>query len=86
MADYAAHVAAFMPRTAWAGSCRSWYKGEKGDGRVVGLHPGSRMHFLGMLARFRGEDFEFVYRGGRFGFLGNGFTAEEVEVMKGMKM
>ncbi|SPN96716.1 related to steroid monooxygenase [Cephalotrichum gorgonifer] len=92
VAEYAAHVEAFMPRTAWAGACRSWYKGDgdgdgDGDGSVVALHPGSRLHFLGMLAEFRGEDWEYVYAAGnRFAYLGNGFTGEEAEAMKRMNM
>ena len=76
-----------MPRTAFSGACSSWYKhGEE----VVGLHPGSRMHFIEMLSRFRGEDWEFTYEGegggartgNRFGYLGNGFTKDEMDMMK----
>ncbi|ROT37421.1 phenylacetone monooxygenase [Sodiomyces alkalinus F11] len=90
--DYAAHVAAFMPRTAFSGACRSWYKqgtlGSKAP--VIGLHPGSRMHFITMLWRFRGEDWEYTRVGeeqgirgkaNRFAYLGNGFTAEEMEML-----
>lgn len=52
-----------MPRTAFAGNCRSWYKqGKAGtEAPVVGLHPGSRKHFIAMLENFRGEDWEFEY-------------------------
>jgi hypothetical protein len=33
-----------------------------------------------MLEKFRGEDFEYVYEGGkRFGYLGNGFSTKELE-------
>lgn len=73
-----------MPRTAWGSSCRSWFKNGKEDGPVTALHPGSRIHWFGMLEGFRGEDFEFVYerrgkRGGnRFGWLGNGFSVREL--------
>jgi hypothetical protein len=87
VADYAEHVAAFMPRTAWSGGCRSWYK--TAEGQVTALHPGTRDHFVRMLAGFRGEDWEYVYEGAgrnRFGYLGNGFTMQEVEAMKKMKM
>lgn len=80
--DMAAHVAAFMPRTAWSASCRSWFKAGKEQGPVTALHPGSRTHFLHMLGSFRGEDYEYVYdegaRGNRFWFLGNGFSTREV--------
>ncbi|KAK1474357.1 monooxygenase [Colletotrichum tamarilloi] len=54
------HTQAFMPRTAWAGSCRSWFKGGAVDGPVTALHPGSRIHFFHMLENFRGEDWDYV--------------------------
>lgn len=88
--DLAEHTAAFMPRTAWAGSCRSWFKGGGGasDGPVTAVHPGSRIHFFHMLERFRGEDFEYAYDGGgpgwrnnsnRFRYLGNGLSTKELD-------
>ncbi|EPE08161.1 phenylacetone monooxygenase [Ophiostoma piceae UAMH 11346] len=91
--DYNEHIRAFMPRTTWASSCNSWFKGsgEDGstsDGPVTALHPGSRIHFFHMLQDFRGEDFEYVYdaeagsgtRGrNRFQYLGNGFSTKELD-------
>ncbi|OIW35313.1 FAD/NAD(P)-binding domain-containing protein [Coniochaeta ligniaria NRRL 30616] len=80
--DYFEHITTFMPRTAWASSCRSWFKGGKEDGPVVALHPGSRIHFFHMLERFRGEDWEYVYdndRQNRFEYLGNGFSTKELD-------
>lgn len=83
VADYSEHIAAFMPRTAWAAPCKSWFKGGKEDGPVTALHPGSRIHFFQMLDRFRGEDWVYVYDGGasknRFAYLGNGFAARELD-------
>ncbi|KAI1767598.1 FAD/NAD(P)-binding domain-containing protein [Hypoxylon sp. FL1150] len=64
VADYAAHVAALMPRTAWSAPCKSWFKKDgREDGPVTALHPGSRFHFFQMLERFRGEDWEYAYDG-----------------------
>ncbi len=83
--DYAEHVAAFMPRTAWAASGgRSWFKDGRADGPVTALHPGSRIHFFHMLERFRGEDWEWEYAGAaaggnRFAYLGNGFSTRELD-------
>ncbi|KAH8910728.1 FAD/NAD(P)-binding domain-containing protein [Coniochaeta sp. PMI_546] len=80
--DYFEHITTFMPRTAWASPCRSWFKGGKEDGPVVALHPGSRIHFFHMLERFRGEDWEYVYdnaRQNRFEYLGNGFSTKELD-------
>lgn len=88
--DYNAHVAAFMPRTAWAAPGRSWFKMGRAEGPVVALHPGSRVHFFHMLETFRAEDFEYVYddraggkeggkaNGNRFAYLGNGFSTREL--------
>ena len=80
--DYFEHVSAFMPRTAWASTGRSWFKGGKPDGPVTVLHPGSRIHFFHMLETFRGEDWEYTYDNptqNRFHYLGNGFSARELD-------
>ncbi|OAA68498.1 flavin-binding monooxygenase [Niveomyces insectorum RCEF 264] len=63
--DYSEHIRAFMPRTTWSSSCRSWFKGghDEPGAPVTALHPGSRIHFFHMLETFRGEDFEYVYDG-----------------------
>ncbi|KAH7140399.1 hypothetical protein B0J13DRAFT_637933 [Dactylonectria estremocensis] len=75
------HTQTFMPRTAWAGSCTSWFKNGTENGPVTALHPGSRIHFFHMLERFRGEDWEYVYasKGNRFSYLGNGFSTKELD-------
>lgn len=76
--DLADHIAAFMPRTAWAGSCRSWFKNGEKDGPVTALHPGSRIHWFHMLQRFRGEDFDYTHwTNNSFGYLGNGYSLWE---------
>ncbi|KAK2603294.1 hypothetical protein N8I77_009760 [Diaporthe amygdali] len=75
------HTQAFMPRTAWAGTCRSWYKGGTESGPITALHPGSRIHFFHMLNHFRGEDWDYVYekKGNRFTYLGNGLSTIELD-------
>lgn len=80
--DYTEHIATFMPRTAWASHGRSWFKGGTDDGPVTALHPGSRVHFFHMLDSLRGEDWDYVFDGlsqNRFGYLGNGFSAKELD-------
>ncbi|CAJ2501024.1 Uu.00g038770.m01.CDS01 [Anthostomella pinea] len=82
VADYSAHITTFMPRTAWAAPCRSWFKGGAAEGPVTALHPGSRIHFFHMLERFRGEDWDYVYDSparNRFVYLGNGFSTKELD-------
>ncbi|KXH51127.1 phenylacetone monooxygenase [Colletotrichum nymphaeae SA-01] len=83
--DYFEHISAIMPRTVFAGGCRSWYKQGEVNGPVTGLYPGSRMHFIRLLERFRGEDWEYTYENAkqnRFAYLGNGFTAPEMAMLK----
>jgi hypothetical protein len=58
--QFSEHIDKFMPRTAWAGSCRSWFKNGLEDGPVTALHPGSRIHWFHMLEEFRGEDYDYV--------------------------
>ncbi|KAK8048625.1 flavin-binding protein monooxygenase [Apiospora phragmitis] len=80
--DYNQHIAAFMPRTAWQSSGRSWFKNGRADGPVTALHPGSRLHFFHMLEQVRGEDWDYVYDSpsqNRFAYLGNGFSAKELD-------
>lgn len=75
---FTAHVEAFMPRTAWAGKCRSWFKRGTVDGPVTAIHPGSRVHWFHTMERPKFEDFEYEYdNGNRFGYLGNGFSVRE---------
>ncbi len=78
--DLYEHIDKFMPRTAWTGNCRSWFKDGKVDGPVIAVHPGSRIHFFHMLEQFRGEDWEYVYeKANRFWYLGNGFSTKELD-------
>ncbi|KAK7988530.1 Cytochrome c oxidase polypeptide 5 [Apiospora arundinis] len=80
--DYYQHIAAFMPRTAWQSSGRSWFKNGKEDGPVTALHPGSRIHFFHMLEQVRGEDWDYIYDSpsrNRFAYLGNGFSTKELD-------
>ncbi|EPE35396.1 FAD/NAD(P)-binding protein [Glarea lozoyensis ATCC 20868] len=77
--DFYEHINAFMPRTAWASTCRSWFKNGKEDGPVTALHPGSRIHWFHMLEKFRGEDFVYTReKKNRFSYLGNGFSTKEL--------
>ncbi|KAL1887135.1 hypothetical protein Sste5346_010424 [Sporothrix stenoceras] len=79
IADFAARTDLFMREAIWADGCRSWYKSHTVDGRVSALWPGSSMHFFEALAHPRHEDFDVVYRGNRFDWLGNGFSQTECD-------
>lgn len=81
VADFNAHIPAFMKRTVWSAKCRSWYKNGKVDGPVIGLHPGSRIHWFHMLDQPRYEDFEYTYlTANRFQYLGNGLSTREEDL------
>ncbi|KAH0845712.1 putative sterigmatocystin biosynthesis monooxygenase stcW [Fonsecaea pedrosoi] len=78
--DLAIHIHHFMPRTAWAGNCRSWFKNGRSSGPIIAIHPGSRLHWFHALERPKFEDFDYTYdTGNRFQFLGNGFSTREEE-------
>jgi cation diffusion facilitator CzcD-associated flavoprotein CzcO len=64
----------------WTGSCSSWYKRGKVDGRVTALFGGSAHLFQRILSELRPEDFEIEYNTANpFRFMGNGFTAFEMD-------
>ncbi|KAL2831016.1 FAD/NAD(P)-binding domain-containing protein [Aspergillus pseudoustus] len=77
--EFTQHARTFLPRTIWAGNCRSWYKNGTVDGPIIALHPGSRIHWFHMMEIFRPEDYDYEYlcTVNRFHFLGNGFSARE---------
>ena len=77
----------------FADSCRSWYKGGKADGKVIGIWPGSSLHYYETLSEPRYEDYEYTYADGgeeageeedkeggwaMWRYLGNGFTEREM--------
>ncbi|ERT00706.1 hypothetical protein HMPREF1624_01938 [Sporothrix schenckii ATCC 58251] len=76
--DFTEHIDTFMPRTAWAGDCRSWFKRGRSTGPITAIHPGSRVHWFHALERPRFEDFDYTYdTSNRFQYLGNGFSTRE---------
>jgi hypothetical protein len=64
----------------WTGSCSSWYKNHRQDGRVTATWPGSALLYREMISELRPEDWEMQYwNRNRFSFMGNGFTALEMQ-------
>ncbi|CAK7242725.1 MAG: hypothetical protein STHCBS139747_004223 [Sporothrix thermara] len=79
-AEYNVYTQEFMGRTVWSSGCHSWYKNNKGAGsKITALYAGSILHYKEVLASFRTEDFDLVYRcpHNRFKFMGNGITQLE---------
>jgi cation diffusion facilitator CzcD-associated flavoprotein CzcO len=82
--DLSVHTHELLKRTAWSTPCSSWFKSGKTHGPVTAIWPGSRLHWFETLAAPRWEDFDvdYVKREGtqnRFGYLGNGYTQEELD-------
>lgn len=64
----------------WTGGCRSWYKANRVNGRVTATFAGSAILYYQLTEHIRPEDFEVKYRSAnRWRFLGNGFTAYELQ-------
>ncbi|EXJ68959.1 uncharacterized protein A1O5_07891 [Cladophialophora psammophila CBS 110553] len=65
----------------WTAPCKSWYKRNQVNGRVTALFAGSGMLYKRLVGgELRTEDFEIEYRStNMFRFLGNGFTAFELD-------
>ncbi|KAF9895269.1 hypothetical protein FE257_000171 [Aspergillus nanangensis] len=77
--DFFEHHRQYMPLTAWTKPCRSWFKQGTVDGEVM-MWPGSKVHFFDTIKSPRWEDYHLHYTtGNRFGYLGNGFAAREVD-------
>ncbi|KAI0737199.1 FAD/NAD(P)-binding domain-containing protein [Daedaleopsis nitida] len=53
------YIDSYFPKTVFSAKCRSWYKLDKEEGRVVGLWPGSGLHALRALRHPRWEDYNY---------------------------
>ncbi|KAK5054472.1 hypothetical protein LTR84_001363 [Exophiala bonariae] len=64
----------------WSEGCSSWFKRNTVHGRVTAAFAGSALVFRQLISDIRAEDFDIEYRSGnQWGFLGNGFTAYELD-------
>jgi hypothetical protein len=68
----------YMKQTVWHQDCRSWYKGNTADGKILALWPGSTIHYVETMKTVRYDDFKIRYFGNRFDYLGNGMTKIEM--------
>lgn len=79
VADFAEHRRTFIPRTAWSGSCNSWFKQGSVKGEVM-MWPGSRIHFFDAMRIPRWEDYHLTRANrNRFYYFGNGFAEREFD-------
>ncbi|KAL4966094.1 flavin-containing monooxygenase [Aspergillus stella-maris] len=75
--DFTNHVATFMESAVWTDNCRNSHNGHAIDGRVPTTWPGSTLHYLEAMREVRGDDWDIVYKGNRFSWLGNGISQTE---------
>jgi hypothetical protein len=75
--QYAEHADLFNDRTVWNAPCRSWFKGNKVDGRIM-LHPGTRNQYMMLMTTPRFQDYDIKYRSkNMWNWLGNGFSTRD---------
>ncbi|ODV91437.1 hypothetical protein CANCADRAFT_70909 [Tortispora caseinolytica NRRL Y-17796] len=78
--DFKEFAESYMTRTAWAGTCSSWFKGGKKNGPVRAMWPGSGNSFMEAIDEVRWEDYDYTYEfKNRFAYIGTGFTKREME-------
>lgn len=62
--------------------CNSFFKGDKDEGRITVIWPGSAVHYLAALDNPRWEDFNYELlpeaRANRFAWLGSGLTRAQL--------
>jgi hypothetical protein len=76
--DFIDHKDRIMQTTVWTAGCRTWHKSP--NGKIIGLWPGSPLHYMETLSSLRYEDYDINYlEGNRFEYLGNGFSQIELD-------
>ncbi|TBU26572.1 FAD/NAD(P)-binding domain-containing protein [Dichomitus squalens] len=78
--DFDQYIDSYFPKSVYSENCRSWYKMNKSDGRIVGLWPGSTLHALKALRHPRWEDYNYEQADpipNRMYWLGDGQTWNE---------
>jgi hypothetical protein len=75
--DFIEYKDRVMESFVWTTACRSWHKSR---GKIIGLWPGSPLHYMETLSSPRYDDYHVTYSGrNRFEYLGNGFSQLEVD-------
>ncbi|KAM3417956.1 hypothetical protein BST61_g6168 [Cercospora zeina] len=76
--QYAEHADLFNDRTVWNAPCRSWFKGNKIEGRIM-LHPGTRNQYMLLMHKCRLQDYDIEYRSpNMWNWLGNGYSTRDI--------
>ena len=77
--EFQAHTKKMLRNTVWADNCRSWYKAHDTGLKSLKLWPGSGLHYQEAISEIRADDWDVIYAGNRFAWLGNGFSRTEAD-------
>ncbi|VUC34755.1 unnamed protein product [Clonostachys rosea] len=81
--DFNSQADKYFSRTVFSYKCSSFFKGDKDEGRVTTIWPGSATHYMRAAENPRWEDFRWKLLpeagGNRMGWLGNGLTVAQQE-------
>ena len=77
--DFIEHVASTMQNLVWTDDCPNSHNNHSIGSRVPTTWPGSTLHYLEAIREPRADDWDFVYRGNRFSWLGDGISQAEWE-------
>ena len=77
--DFLAHAAKVLQTTVWVDNCTSWYKNHTKEPLKLLAWPGSGLHFIEAMSEVRADDYNVVYQGNRFAWLGNGYSQTELD-------
>ncbi|KAH8819264.1 cyclohexanone monooxygenase [Xylogone sp. PMI_703] len=76
------HALKWVEKTVWNAPCVSTFKNGTKDGKIVSLHPGSRLHYFDLLDNPRFEDYDWESlcsdKDNLFAWLADGFTVHEM--------
>ena len=74
------HALKWIEKSVWSAPCVSTFKNGTRDGKVISLHPGSRLHYFDLLenARFEDYDWDSLSDSSKpFAWMADGFTEYE---------
>ncbi|KAL9618208.1 MAG: hypothetical protein Q9160_007042 [Pyrenula sp. 1 TL-2023] len=74
------HHQKYLRRMVFSDPCRSWYKAGRAEGKVLGIWPGSSLHYMEAINDPRYEDYDYEHQSNNmWNYLGNGWTQLETK-------
>jgi hypothetical protein len=76
--EFTEKVADIMEKLVWTDDCRNSHNNHRVGSRIPTTWPGSTLHYLEAIREPRWDDWNIVYRGNRFAWMGNGISQTEM--------